>query len=106
MSEKTKYDILSAMKKEFNALFDPYYHKAKEASDSGKLKQVDEFILQPWTGNGFELKKGQVVHYELMDGPQILDTLYLAKSRPKEEFADCYATSNYAPLTYFEGSTT
>ena len=102
--QKTKYDLLGEMKKEFNKLFDPYYHKAKELSDSGKLKLVKEFTLEPWTGNGFEVKKGQVVHYELVDGPQILDTLYLVKDRPKDEFADTYPTSNYAPLTYFEGT--
>ncbi|MFX1326358.1 MAG: ATPase, T2SS/T4P/T4SS family, partial [Promethearchaeota archaeon] len=54
-------DLIIVMKKEFNKLFDPYYHKAKELSDSGQLKLVKEFTLEPWTGNGFEIKKGQVV---------------------------------------------
>jgi hypothetical protein len=53
-----------------------------------------------------ELGKGQVVHYELIDGPQILDTVYLVKSRPTEESADIYPTSQYGSLTPREARTT
>jgi uncharacterized protein YcgI (DUF1989 family) len=59
--------------------------------------------MEPNKGHGFELKRGQVVHYELVDGPQIIDTVYLAKSRPTEEWADIYPTSQYGALTYREG---
>ena len=98
-----QYDLVAEMKKAFNKLSEGAYIKAKQASDQGKLKLVDEFIMQPYQGHGFELKKGQVVHYELIDGPQILDTVYLVKSRPTEEFADAYPSTQYSSLTYYEG---
>jgi len=98
-----KYDLVADMKKRFNKRFESAYLKAKQASDQGKLKLVDEFIMEPNKGHGFELKKGQVVHYELVDGPQILDTVYLVKSRPTEEFADAYPSAQYSSLTYYEG---
>lgn len=97
------YDLVAEMKKAFNKKFEGAYLNAKEASDQGKLKLVDEFIMEPYKGHGFELKKGQVVHYELVDGPQILDTVYLVKSRPTEEFADAYPSAQYSSLTYYEG---
>jgi uncharacterized protein YcgI (DUF1989 family) len=99
----SKYDLVADMKKRFNKRFESAYLKAKQASDQGKLKLVDEFIMEPNKGHGFELKKGQVVHYELVDGPQILDTVYLVKSRPTEEFADAYPSAQYSSLTYYEG---
>ena len=98
-----EYDLVSEKKKEFNKPSEPAYLKAKEASLKGELKLVDEFMLQPYQGHGFELKKSQVVHYELVDGPQIIDTVYLVKSRPTEEWADIYPTSQYGSLTYREG---
>ena len=99
----SQYDLVTEKKKEFNKPAEPAYLKAKEASLKGELKLVDEFMLQPYQGHGFELKKSQVVHYELVDGPQILDTVYLVKSRPTEEWADIYPTSQYGSLTYREG---
>ena len=99
-----KVDLIHDMKEAFNKKFESTYLKAKEASEQGKLKLVKEFIMEPNKGHGFELKKGQVVHYELIDGPQILDTVYLVKSRPIEEFADPYPTAQYGSLTYYEGN--
>lgn len=98
------YDLIAEMKAAFNKRSEAAYLKAKEASDQGKLNLVDEFTMEPYVGHGFELKKGQVVHYELIDGPQILDTVYLVKSRPTEEFADAYPSALYGSLTYHEGS--
>ena len=97
------YDLVAEKKKEFNKPFEAAYLNAKRASDSGEIKLVNEFVMEPNQGHGFELKKGQIVHYELMDGPQILDTVYLVKSRPTEEWADTYPTSQYGALTYGEG---
>jgi hypothetical protein len=31
--------------------------------------------MEPYRGHGFKLRKGQVVRYELIDGPKILDTV-------------------------------
>ena len=99
----SQYDLVSEKKKEFNKPAEAAYLKAKAASENGELELVDEFVMEPYVGHGFELKKGQVVHYELIDGPQIIDTVYLAKSRPTEEWADIYPTSQYGALTYREG---
>lgn len=98
------YDLITEMKAAFNKRAEAAYLKAKDASDRAKLKLVDEFVMEPYVGHGFELKKGQVVHYELIDGPQILDTVYLVKSRPTEEFADAYPSAQYGSLTYYEGN--
>ena len=98
-----QYDLVSDKKKQFNKPAEAAYLNAKAASENGELKLVNEFIMEPYKGHGFELKKGQVVHYELMDGPQILDTVYLVKSRPEEEWADIYPTCQYGALTYREG---
>ena len=98
-----EYDLVAEKKKEFNKPSEAAYLQAKEASEKGELKLVNEFIMEPYRGHGFELKKGQIVHYELVDGPQILDTVYLVKSRPTEEWADTYPTSQYGALTFREG---
>lgn len=98
------YDLVAEKKKEFNKPAESAYLNAKAASENGELVLVDEFIMEPYIGHGFELKKGQVVHYELIDGPQILDTVYLVKSRPTEEWADIYPTAQYSALTHREGT--
>ena len=59
--------------------------------------------MQPYDGYGFTLDKGQVVRYELTDGPQILDTIYLARERPTLEWADCFNTSQFASITQHGG---
>ena len=99
-----EYDIIVAAKKKVNEPFNKSYEAAKEASEAGKLKLVSEFILEPYGGRGFELKKGQVVRYELPDGPQIIDTFYMVKDRPMLEWADTFHTSAFGPHTQWEGS--
>ena len=96
-------DISLETKKTLNSPLEKYYKQAKKASESGKLKLVSEKILQPYDGYGFTLDKGQVVRYELIDGPQIIDTIYLARERPTEEWADCFNTSQFAAMTQHEG---
>jgi len=98
-----KYDLVAEMKKAFNKRSEAAYTKAREASINGKLSLVKEFMMEPNIGHGFELAKGQVVHYELVDGPQILDTVYLVKTRPTDEWADIYPTSQYGALIFKEG---
>lgn len=100
----SQYHLVTEKKKEFNKPSEAAYLKARAASENGELELVDEFIIEPHKGHGFELKKGQVVHYELIDGPQIIDTVYLTKSQPTEEWADIYPTSQYGALTYREGT--
>ena len=97
------FDAVAEKKKEITNRFKPYYEKARKATDEGKLKLVREQICQPWDSVGFTLDKGQVVRYELTDGPQILDTVYLVRSRPTEEWADCWITGQLQALTLHEG---
>ena len=92
MAEDKFIDISKETKKRMNEPYEKYYKQAKAASDAGKLKLVREEIWQPYNGYGFTLDKGQVVRYELTDGPQILDTIYLARERPTMEWADCFNT--------------
>ena len=99
-----EYDIILEAKKTVNAPHNRSYELAKAASEAGKLKLVKEMILEPYGGKGFELKKGQVVRYELPEGPQIIDTFYMVKSRPMEEWADTFHTSAFGPHTQWEGS--
>ena len=100
----SQFDLVTQMKKAYNKRAEPAYINAKEASINGKLNLVKEFMMEPNIGHGFELAKGQVVHYELVDGPQIIDTVYLVKSRPTEEWADIYPTCQYGALTQREGT--
>ena len=96
-------DISLETKKKINAKYTKYYEKAKEASDNGKLKLVSEKIVQPYDGYGFKLDKGQVIRYEINEGPQIIDTLYLARDRPKDEWADLATTSQFGAMILYEG---
>ena len=96
-------DISLETKAAMNAPYRRYYEQAKAASDSGKLKLVTEKTLQPYDGYGFTLDKGQVVRYEMTEGPQIIDTIYLARERPTEEWADNFNTTQFASMTPHEG---
>ncbi len=78
------YDAIGDVKKRVTDRFKQAGEKAREASDNGKLKLVREQILVPWDGYGFTLDKGQVLRYELIEGPQVIDTAYLVRSRPTE----------------------
>ncbi len=98
------FDIIVEVKKKVNEPYNASYEAAKAASEAGKLKLVSEFILEPYSGRGFELKKGQVVRYELPEGPQIIDTFYMVKDRPMLEWADTFHTSAIGPHTQWEGS--
>jgi uncharacterized protein YcgI (DUF1989 family) len=98
-----EYDIIKDAYKKVNAPYQKYYEQAKAASEAGKLKLVNEIILEPYNGKGFELKKGQVVRYEIMGGPQTIDLFYMVKSRPMEEWADTFHTACFGPHVYSEG---
>jgi len=100
---KEFYDLAGEVKKTVNKRYDEYLEKAKAASDGGKLKLVSERICQPFQGHWFELDKGQVIRYEVLDGPQILDTLYHVRSRPTEEWVDPYHTTVLGSITPMEG---
>jgi len=103
MAEK-EYDIIVEAKKKVNEPHNKSYLQAKAASEAGKLKLVNEIILEPYSGKGFKLDKGQVVRYELISGAQIIDTFYMVRSRPMEEWADTFHTSAFGPHTQWEGS--
>lgn len=75
-------ELVAEKKAEFNRQFDDAGAQAKAARDRGELRLVDEFVTEPYRGHGFAVRKGQVLRYELLDGPQILDTVYLVASRP------------------------
>ena len=102
-SDEDFLDISVETKKRMNAPYEKYYRQAKEASDNGKLKLVYERILQPYNGYGFTLDKGQVVRYQNDVGPQIIDTLYLARERPTLEWADNFNTAQFGSMTPYEG---
>ena len=100
---KEFFDAGAEAKKKVNQRYAPYYEKAKAASDGGKLKLVSEQICQPFQGYSFELDKGQVIRFEIIDGTQIIDTLYHVRSRPTEEWADPYHTTVLGAITPMEG---
>jgi uncharacterized protein YcgI (DUF1989 family) len=97
------FDAGLEAKKKVNKRYTSYYEKAKAASDGGKLKLVSERVCEPFQGHWFELDKGQVIRYEVMDGPQILDTIYHVRSRPTQEWADPYHTTVLGAITPMEG---
>ena len=110
MTEKNIKDVkieegMKAAKASMKAPLVPFYEAAKKASDERKLKLVEERIVPPYDGAGFELKKGQVIRYELIEGPQIIDVMYLVKKRPKDEWACTFISSVFNALTYHEGDT-
>ena len=102
--EKPDYDIVADVKKRLNEPFDKYGQQARAASEKGELKLVNEIILEPYGGRGFEIKKGQVVRYELIEGPQIIDTFYMVKDRPMDEWADSFNTASFYGHTQFVGA--
>ena len=97
------FDAGEEAKKKVNKRYDPYCEKARELSDGGKLKLISETTCQPFQGAWFELDKGQVIRYEVLDGPQILDTRYHVRSRPTEEWADPYHSTVMGAITPYEG---
>ena len=97
------YDVSAEAKKNVNKPYNKFYEKGKAASDAGKLKLVSEKICQPFNGYSFELKKGQVIRHEVIDGPQILDTIYHVRSRPTEEWACSYHSTVLGAMTPYEG---
>ena len=71
--DKEFFDLAAEAKKRVNYRYDKYGEQAKAISDAGKLKLVSETICMPFRGYHFTLDKGQVIRYEMLDGPQILD---------------------------------
>ena len=100
---KQELDLNALAKKNINTAVDPYYKTGKAASDGGKLKLVSEQICQPFNGYAFKLDKGQVIRYECIDGPQILDTIYHVRSRPTEEYACTYHSTLMGSILPYEG---
>lgn len=80
-------DTIAEARKEIAGEFDEYFNEARKKSLDGELVVVKEMILEPFRGHGFEVGKGQVLRYELIDGVQALDVVYLAKKRPLHEMA-------------------
>ena len=97
------YDITADVQQQFRDKYDPYYRKAKDAHDAGRLELVSETIVAPFDGYGFEVKKGQTVRYELFHGPQIIDTCYRVKDRPLQEWADTWHSADIGAMTLYEG---
>ena len=102
MTEK-EYDLILDGARRVNEPYDKYYKQAKAASEAGKLKLVSEHVLEPYTGYGWKIDKGQVVRYELISGPQIIDTFYMVRNRPMDEWADTFHTSSLGAHTLYEG---
>ncbi len=98
-----EYDLILDAGARVNAPYEKYYEQAKAASVNGKLKLVSERIVQPYSGAGFELDKGQVVRYELIEGAQIVDTFYMVRSRPMDEWADTFHSASLGAHTPYEG---
>ncbi|OIN24661.1 DUF1989 domain-containing protein [Vibrio barjaei] len=97
-------DLIKMAKAKVNAPFDTAGIKAKQASIDGKLELVNEFEMQPYHGSSFEVKKGQVLRYEVMQDSQIIDCFYMVKERPMEEYADSFNTACFGPHVQVEGS--
>ena len=98
-----EFDLAAEAKKAVNKRYDMYYEKAKAAHDAGKLKLVSEHICQPFQGHAFKVDKGQTIRYEVIDGPQILDTIYHVRSRPTEEWACTYHSTVLGSGLPYEG---
>jgi uncharacterized protein YcgI (DUF1989 family) len=98
-----EYDLVKYAKKKINEPYDKIANKAKAASIAGKVKLVKELMIEPYNGRGFELKKGQIVRYEIIEGPQIIDCMYVVKGRPTEEWADSFHSSSIGSHTFTEG---
>ena len=104
MTEKNIKDMkieegMKAAKASMKAPLMPFYEVGKKASNEAKLKLVEERIVPPYDGAGYELKKGQVIRYALIEGPQIIDVMYLVKKRPKDEWACTFISSVFNALT-------
>ena len=97
-------DITAEVKQRITDRFAGPGQKAKEIADAGGLRLVTEQRMEPFEGYGFNLDKGQVIRYELTHGPQIIDTTYLVRRRPVEEWADCWMTGQFGALVFSEGT--
>ena len=102
---KEFFDAGAEAKKKVNKRYDKYGEAARELSDAGKLKLVSTKICQPFQGDWLELDKGQVIRFEVLDGPQIIDSRFHVRSRPTEESADPYHSTVMGAITPYEGIT-
>ncbi|MCY9871154.1 DUF1989 domain-containing protein [Vibrio barjaei] len=100
-SKTLDIDLIADGKKKLNDQFSQVIANAKQKSLEG-LRVVEERICEPYRGHSFELKKGQIIRYELIEGPQIIDTVYRVKSNPLGEYADSYGTSSFSGLVFGE----
>ncbi len=98
------FDIFSDGKEKIAGPLVSYYEEAKAASEAGELKVVSEKICEPYAGHGFKLKRGQVMRWELIDGPMAIDTFYYAAKRPEKEFAATFGTTVFSGMQLFEGA--
>ena len=63
------YDIAADFKKKIAERFSGAGKKATELSKAGKLKVIEERMLDPFNGYGFELDKGRVSARSGSPGP-------------------------------------
>ncbi|MBV7338819.1 urea carboxylase-associated family protein [Chloroflexi bacterium TSY] len=63
------------------------WEKAREKQKAGAFTQVDEFIAEPYQGYSFDVKKGQSFRFELLEGNQILDIIFVNQHNRDEHYA-------------------
>ena len=56
-----EYDFILDVKKRVNVPYKKYYQQAKAASESGRLKLVNEIILEPYNGKGIKYQNEIII---------------------------------------------
>ena len=102
MSDPTKEGVMTIAKKKLTERVDVVAAKAMKAHAKG-LKLVEEHILQPFAGYGFKVDAGQTFRVELIDAPQVFDSIFLVRDRPTKEYADAYHSCTMGALGFYEG---
>ena len=73
------------------------YETTKAKQKAGEFTQVDEFIAEPYQGHSFNIKKGQSFRFELMEGNQILDIMFLNQHNWDEEYTQFMSAGTQGP---------
>lgn len=100
-----EYDILAEKQKALKKRVGNVYEIANPKQKAGEFTLVRELEFQPFDGHSLEVKRGQSFRFELDQGNQVLDIMFLNKDNPDKEFFAQFPSCAMGGLVPREGFT-
>lgn len=73
------------------------FETARAKQRAGDFTLVDEWIAEPYQGYHFDVAKGQSFRFELLEGNQILDIMFLNQHNWDEEYSQFISAGTQGP---------